>query len=262
MSLGNAESWPKILNLGKGAFWLLIVALAAVTITHRKSRLIAATATAFATTLYLWVTKPELWFITLCHLTIWPWLAVSIAQYNGKMAKAARTTLLALAGLYLLVSVVATTIQNTRISPDYSWKNYNRWIDCIEDVINRAPGPVTKKIWQPHVPDVLVELSKRQPTWDLTRTMDFENSEMLAWNLTKTLDAIIFSRHFKRPQNNGETPEYRGPERHEDRKLLADGVESPFGPWALNRFPKEQPGRWRSEICHIGPFWAEILTTY
>ena len=267
ISLGSPVSWPKFFNLAKVVFWLLLFLLfgrlvfsSALRVFKKDSAcgkefgLNLAAGIAVLGSLYLWFTKPEVWFITLVHLMLWPWVALAANQYL-KMPHHRVRHLLVLTAIYFFISLFATFAQQRNIPKSYSWSLYSSWIDCIQGAINKNNG---KKIWQPHVPDVLVELSEREPTWDLTRALDFSAEGHRAWELTYKVDAIILSNHFASVASNDSINVYEGPERESDRELLGNGVEVPFGPWVRDRFPVEQPGVWSNYICHYGPFWADL----
>ena len=54
----------------------------------------------------------------------------------------------------------------------------------------RAPGSAFR-VWDPTFPDITIELSRRHPTWELTRTNDFytRNGEAIAHG--KAVDAVV-----------------------------------------------------------------------
>jgi hypothetical protein len=253
ISHGSAASWPKFLNLGKGLFWalLLVMAVASARIlfgrarrseTPRARAAIAAGLVAVAASFHLWFTKPEVWFTTLIHLFVWPWAGALVLA----RARVGRRAVAGLAAAYAFVSLGATLVQARQAPASYSWESYRAWVDCIERAIGPGPG---KRVWQPHVPDVLIELVARDPTRDVTRTLDFPGREDLAEALVSRIDALIVSRHFAADES------YEGPERPRDREMLADGVEAPFGPWVRDRLSRAE---WRMTVCQRGPFWAEI----
>ena len=151
----------------------------------------------------------------------------------------------------------------------YSWRSYRAWVDCIETAASHAGvaqmgGP--PRIWQPHVPDVLVELSQRSDHYDLTRALDFEARRSLAEEYGRHADVLIFSRWFNLspgdplyvPPDSHDVLTYDGPERAADVTKMQDGVEVPFGPWALNELPKLEPGAYQAQVCQVGPFWADL----
>jgi hypothetical protein len=288
ISHGSAVSWPKFFNVGKGLFWLAIAVLlnrttliffvrgfkASGARDPEVTATIAPTLAAFvyfATTMALWFRKPEVWFITLCHFALLSWAVFQLA-FEAAFWKAAkrpypaapraRDGLLTLVGAYGVLAFLATVGQFVQIPTEYSWKTYDRWIDCIDRTITLSMPPELHdhplKIWQPHVPDALVELSARHPNADLTRALDFPEEEDLAWALAQSSDVILFSRHYPVPLQNGEVPVYEGPERPLDQAHLQDKVEVPFGTWGLDRLDQAQPGEWKRQVCQIGPFWGDI----
>jgi len=255
LSLGAAEPWPKSLNPAKAVFWLLVLALPAcgvflwaVKAGVRSSRwlpLFAGCLINLIAAFYLWLTKPEVWFITLCHTALWPLAAVAVACF-GKIPS--RITVV-LAMIFAALSLVATADQWRRIQDGYSWSRYGRWVDCIDGVLKAADA---KKIWQPHVPDVLVELSGRDKSYDLTRSLDFERQGRLARDFFHRVDAVVLSGHFRsdiddREPGMGVLRDISG----RDIERMGDGVEVPFGQWVLE-------ARWNVRICQSGPFWAAI----
>ena len=270
LSHGSAKDPPKFFNLAKGIYWILTLLLLAVSaqIAVRKNSPSAKTAPAFRTlafiaswfaaALYMWVDKQEVWFCALNHYAIWPWVGVLVA-FSGELALASRTrrTLIGLTAAYGVLSVLATFTQAVTTPPEYSWPTYTRWVDCIERGILGSRGGEAAVVWQPHVPDVLVELAVRHPRMDLTRALDFPARRDLAWQLTRRLDVLLHTTHFNLPKGTA-SPHYEGPMRDEDRRLLSREVEMPFGPDVLNRLPAEQPGAFTSQICQEGVFWAHL----
>ncbi len=260
LSLGSAAPWPKFFNVGKAVFWALIAgsAILGVAVVRRQQgqRLpvlarVGSAFVAFISAFFLWVDKPEAWFLTLSHLTFWPLLALLITELGIKDVE--RRIVVGVTALFVVVALVATVLQQQKIDPGYSWSKYREWVDCIEEAAGNYPG---QKVWQPGLPDVLVELSQRRPDWDFTRTMDFDDRVGLAWDLTSRLDAIIWSRHGV--VKEGEASLYRGEIRPQDREWLSNATEVPFGGWALERLPREQPNRWLMTVCQSGPFWAVV----
>jgi hypothetical protein len=222
---------------------------------------VLAAAIGFWASMYLWWTKPEVWFITLCHLFLWPWLALMVFQGLRKDSpRWINRVWVGGAGAFALISFFATLGHQVKLPSYYTWPVYQEWVGCIEKTIQRSTDKVSPKVWQPHVPDILVELSSRQPQWDLTRALDFLPLREQAWGFTEKADAIVLTRSFTvqlGPQ--GELPRYVGPERPSDIALFNDEVESPFGPWVIERLPPEQPGKWERHVCNIGPFFADVV---
>jgi hypothetical protein len=171
------------------------------------------------------------------------------------------------------LSLAATFVQQLETPYYYTWRNYTAWVDCIDTQVRLAEDlgkPI--RVWQTHVPDVLVALADRHPGigttaegYDFTRALDLEARIPEAEEYGRTTDILIFSRAFNLSRSDevatwgrSQTPPpavYDGTERPADRELMKDPVEVPFGPWALG-----DPGLHGRErhVCQVGPFWAEI----
>lgn len=265
---GSPAGAPKFFNVAKAIFWLGLLGLSAFTgftlIARRRElawRALAASLVAFASCFYLWATKAEVWFITLCHLTYWSWVAIALALIAGRAAltgqRWAPRLILGLAGFYAALSLLAAIGQARATSPGYSWPVYQAWVDCIEQAVAvPLDGKPGLKVWQPHVPDVLVELSRRRPDWYLTRALDFPAHMELALQAGKRMNSILFTRSFN-PQGGGKT--YAGPLREFDRDVMSRGVDTPFGPWALEELLDKDSVHWHARVCETGPFWAVVL---
>lgn len=267
IALGSAEHLPKFFNIYKFLFWGSIFALSFRIIkilTQKKatndSVLFLSCGAVFVSFLTLWTRKPEVWFITLIHFGFWTWLVVHFAEVQSTFIKTRFA--LGFFGIWLSLSVSTQAVQHSKTDSQYSRVQYNEWISCIHRTIARFAGAIGKrediKIWQPHVPDALVELQHREPKWDLTRALDFQKNIQTAWEYTFKVNAIILSRHFKAPSES-EAFSYKGNPRQSDLDLMKNGVEVPFGPWVLERFPKEHTEPNSISVCHYPPFWAGIV---
>ncbi|MGZ3698940.1 MAG: hypothetical protein ACXWP5_12475, partial [Bdellovibrionota bacterium] len=260
LSAGNAEDWPKFLNLGKAIYWALLLSMVwlwarrAARGPHDKGLVVLSAALAgVASSLWLWYTKQEVWFTTPCHTAIWTLAAASVVTApRGKISQA----IVALSGAFATVALIATFLQLQRTPKVYNWRTYNNWISCLDRAILKTPAGEHAKVWQPHVPDVLVELSERHPQMDLTRALDFMNKWDLAWEYSRRADAIVYTTYMTAPLRE-EQELYEGPERPEDRAKLDNPMGMPFGAEAAHRLPVEQPGKFMMTVCQVGPFWGE-----
>lgn len=267
ISHGSPVSWPKFFNVGKGFFWLeLLLCVLGTLIVTVKSRgirrpelaAIWGAALTFVVSYYLWMTKPEVWFITLCHLMIWPWAGtLALAAHQLWRPRAAVISVVGLAGAYAAISAFAHVAQDVAIPRNYDWATYTRWIDCIEQSFPAAPTRTALRIWQPHVPDVLIELEHRgrgkdgiKNRYDLTRALDFQSQQKLAVELAHRTDVVLLTRSMNRPLLD---PDYVGPPRAEDWTLMKDVVEVPFGPLITENARNRE-----MRICQVGPFWANV----
>jgi hypothetical protein len=238
-----------------------------------NSELVLVAGVAFWTSVYLWCMKPEIWFITLCHATLWPWVGLtwlwlqgqisptSPTQFAATIGTAASSILLGCTMIFAGVGLAAQVDLVRRMDPGYSWPVYEQWVDCVERTLfhaaHRQDGIL--KVWQPHVPDILVELSSRHPRWELTRTLDFESLRSRAHEYSKNLDAIVMSRFFNAQDlSQSRMNDYEGIERLEDRHWIENEWDQPFGPWIVGGLEREQPGQWQRHVCRVGPFFADI----
>lgn len=270
--LGSPVGTPKFFNLAKALFWALAISLTvrALVLARKPSGFVRLGASiAFWMGLYLWVSKPEVWYTAICHLTFWPWIALELALESREPQLRWRSLPWACAS-FAALSFLATLGQQLEIPPYYSWANYHGWVDCIEKSTELASesGAHRVRIWQPHYPDALVELSDRHRDYDLTRTLDFEARKPLALEFARGADILLFTRFYNLSRADehatfgasGDAPAYSGPERPEDLRLLSENdVESPFGPWAAEELEISEPGARKRSVCQVGPFWAEIF---
>jgi hypothetical protein len=265
---GSPDGSPKFFNLAKGLFWLLLVILNICLIqncfprranSEKKSVLLPTlslgTAVTFWASFYLWCTKAEVWFVALCHLTFWPWVGSTLLDLAVRKKTKAFSFILQGAAAYAGLSLLATWVQNSRIQPEYNWSTYQSWVSCLDRQIQSGISHPSPKIWQPYLPDVLVEFSSRRPSYDLTRALDFSEHSDRAWNFTKKIDVLLLTTYFNHPPG-APSPHYEGPPRPDDQNIQKD---VPFGKLALNQLPLEQPGQWTTQICQEGPFWAAVL---
>ena len=183
-------------------------------------------------------------------MTLWPWVGVVLLKDVGDQRF--KKGFMALTAGYALFSVAANLSQQLKIQPVYSWSNDPRWVDCIDSVVTKTAVKGPPKVWQPHIPDILVELSSRHPEWDLTRTMDFESEKDKARKFTQVADVIVMSRFFNL-EGDFNSWNYQGPERQQDMELVSQEIDQPFGPLILS-----QGGQWNRQICRVGPFFANI----
>lgn len=264
LTAGSPVGQPKFYSLGKGLFFLLWFLLgfrlAAATLRREPAlRLHWAAAVAFAISLAMWCDKPEIWFVTPCHLTLWTWVAASLIQ--APQARLNRW-IAGFSGAYAIVALLATVSEQVKTPEIYDWSNYHQWISCVDQVIHTAPAASEPelgrglRVWQPHVPDTLSELLLLDPRLDVTRSLDFPGLQDHAWANVARMDAVIFSAYFV-PPVDALVP-YQGPPRPHDLEVLSNEQATPFGPRAVSSLETDDPGQFRTEVCSFGPFWATI----
>lgn len=251
--LGNPLPNPGFLDLGKGIFWMLLPVcvvrnLFLIPKGDSGSGVRLAAVAAVATTFYLWMVKPEIWFTVLVHVSFWPLLVLSIPE--RKTTRTATRVAFSMAGfaalLILLVveiGVAAEQWQKTR--SHYSWGAYHNWVSCIDQTIADRTY-----VWQPHWPDVLVELGGREPQREYFRAVDFKNIDLLLEKHVQNCEVIIHSLYFPLHEDAG-TGSYQGNPRELDLYYLTEQVPFP-------RFSALFLDEWQLKICHQGPFWAAV----
>jgi hypothetical protein len=234
--------------------------------TQHQSRHLAilwAAAAGFWISFYLWCTKPEVWFITLCHVSLWSWMGyawvylIRNQDEAQKELKIFSLLFIGIPGSFSLIAFAATLAQQLSIPSNYSWSVYQDWVSCIERTIHSNRKEDSISLWQTHVPDVLVELSKRQPQWDLTRALDFEAFRGRAWSYSEKVDVILFTRFFYDSKQPQALP-YEGPERPKDLQWLTSEADLPFSSWRFEQFLKEHPQQRQMFVCYYGPFFADL----
>lgn len=250
--LGNPLPNPKFLDWGKGIFWVLLLVcvgrnLYLVARRDSEARVRLAATTAVATTLYLWVTKAEIWFTTLIHMSFWPLLVLSVPRPKTPVTRRgfemAGIVVLA-AFLVIQVGVAAGQWRKTR--SHYSWGTYRDWVNCIDQAI----GDRTR-VWQPHWPDVLVELASDEPRRQYFRAADFRNIDPLLEKHVQDCEAIIHSLYLPFGEAAGRRF-YQGRPQELDLYYLREQVPFPqFSALYLQ-------GEWQLQVCHQGPFWAAV----
>jgi hypothetical protein len=108
-------------------------------------------------------------------------------------------------------------------------------------------------VWQPHVPDALVELAGRAPDRHYTRTDDFPGTEELAKAHAASVGAIIHST-YSADLSSKPDQDYEGPARPEDLIRLD---QDPWIPFKIHAARPGKPG-WSMRTCAVGPFWAVV----
>lgn len=151
--------------------------------------------------LYLWHTKAEVWFTHFVHLAFWCWtlLVIHDLRANERLKRVA-TLIPAIIGLLFLYGQIGQTLR-LEATNTWHWRNYDEWIDCIdrflvEEHVKRG-RPIVFRVWDPTFPDITIELSRRHPEWDFTRTNDFHQRRDLAVRHGHDVDAMVVTEIFR-----------------------------------------------------------------
>ena len=219
-AMGSPVPWPDSLSWASAIYWALIFAalgalvygLAQAALEHFGKQEQRSTGPSLVPSAawvlgaaWLWDTKPEVWFTYYLHEALITFAGIAALGARLKVP-AGRTDRLrwALSGAAVLGALGLTGIfagADTSIlkeiseDPSWRWNTYRAFVDCIDDrlidVEQGKPPGTTFSVWDPTFPDVTVELSRRHPNWDLTRTNDFYTRNNLAILHGKTVDAVV-----------------------------------------------------------------------
>ncbi|MBC7385312.1 MAG: hypothetical protein H7301_03995 [Cryobacterium sp.] len=224
--MGSPEPWPHVL---KNAFLFCVLALpllvgtAARIIQKTKNdhpqarsrvRTLTASFTWLLSALYLWHTKAEVWFTGYFHLAYWLFallvlheISKSPVTFPGqKLSKLFSVFPLLLGGLFFYETVA----QAARLSadPTWRWDTYGEWVNCVDRFLvqehRRKGAPEKFRVWGPTFPDILIELSRKHPKWEFTRTNDFTSRSDLALAHGKEVDAVVVTEFYRHDQRTSE----------------------------------------------------------
>jgi hypothetical protein len=147
---------------------------------------------------WLWHSKPEVWFIYFLHLSCLAWCMVILRERDllglPGFSRAVQAALILLTVIHMLTSLVHARWLGS--DPTWSWSSYRSWIDCIDRKLTEHASSVGKlddtyQLWAPSFPDILVELTPRHPKWNLTRTNDYHHRTSHALTHAEKVDAIV-----------------------------------------------------------------------
>ena len=250
MELGNPVSFPKFFNLAKIITWVMIAfgicrGLERAWQDPRVRPTALASVAALCGTFYLWMTKPETWFTAMIHLALWVLFVFALSGVSLRLKQIWTFVL----SLLLVLHVGVAVVQWRGAVGHYSWDRYESWVDCIDSTIGSRT-----KIWQPHWPDVLVQLAGKNPDRDYTRAVDFQNIDALIDKHALSREVIIHSLFLPLDLPMSRI-EFRGAPRSEDLYYLTDYPWMPFKQYsAANPIMKG----WSLHMCQRGPFWAAV----
>lgn len=169
--------------------------------TSRKGTTLLGALTWFCSSLYLWHTKAEVWFTHFIHVSFWCWTLLLIhgLRPSGRL-RAIATAFPAIIGLLFLYGQIGQTVR-LESTKTWHWRNYDRWIECIDSYLveehAKRGSPKKFRVWDPTFPDITIELSRRHPDWEFTRTNDFRLRWDAAVQHGYDVDAMIITEVFR-----------------------------------------------------------------
>jgi hypothetical protein len=273
--MGNPEPWGPSIHVAAVCVWILMFAAAvfglgvplvrqALAFRQGLSRndtpnLIPAGAWVLGS-VWLWYNKPEVWFNFFLHLSVWTFAGLALLsawRMRGRLRIPALASLLALilamTGIFAQLDVAQAIHMGA--SPSWHWETYREYVDCIDQhlvTLEKRLHPLTPfRVWCPTFPDITIELSRRHPKWELTRTNDFWDRADLAVQHGRDVEAVVVTESLTRSERNIDAKASDYPT-----------INSAWMTWDahfLNRLWKE-PG-WKSEryLCQRGRWQAFIF---
>ncbi|MCM2279276.1 MAG: hypothetical protein NDJ89_14470 [Oligoflexia bacterium] len=243
-SMGSPVPWPSAVRWAAVVLWFLIFAatllglgLPLVRAALRARSRVPGEASGELTLVpaagwvlgscWLWHSKPEVWFIYYIHLSLWCFIGVALLQawrgraLPGRRASLSRASLAALGlatvfltGIYGYTAV--SQAQELSRGESWRWRTYYRLIDCIDEQLvaleARLGHPRPFRVWDPTFPDVTIELSRRHPEWEFTRTNDFWERRELALRHGEEVEAVVVPETLSHAERFISAPASRHPE--------------------------------------------------
>jgi len=288
-SYGSPESWPGVMTATSIMLWIAIIAALAWSVVVglgftmlaygrlfgwlKKtpslggwSRLTPAAAWVLGA-VWLWDSKPEVWFIYYIHIATWCFVGIAgLALWNHKQHLGSRVALAFLATLTIASTGIfayvdfsqAIRLGNTKT---WNWTTYRDYVDCVDQRLSalerdlRAKGikrPDEKfSAWFPTFPDITVQLSLRHPDWDLTRTNDFWERAHLAVAHGHAVDAVVVTEMLHAIERELSAPASQYPE------IIS--VWMTWREYFLNRLWNEPGWKPNRYICQRGRWQAFLF---
>jgi hypothetical protein len=209
-SMGAPEPFPNNIVIISAVIWAIMLSALGALVVLPSWRLhknkvpsqydwaVLAGGTWVLSAMVLWDRKPEVWFVSYTHMAVWVFMGFVALWFskhpnNKAWLWAASGVTTAVVAFFLFVNVG----QWIRIGsdPTWTWSSYHALVDCVdrrltEIASRRPPGSPPPQFWNPTFPDITIELSRRHPDWDLTRTNDFFSRNALAIEHGKKVDAV------------------------------------------------------------------------
>ncbi len=236
-SMGSPEPWHPIVYQASILVWLLLLIAMGLGINdfintikkkHRHDSLAPAAAWILSSC-WLWNSKPEVWFTYYIHISLLCFLTLALLRaFNNSKSPTVSTaalkgtlSLLGL-GLVLCFSVIdSDQLSKMSRSPSWRWETYGDFVDCVDKRLTElettlqtttAPAPKPFRVWCPTFPDITIELSRRHPDWELTRTNDFWERVPLALQHGRDVEAVVVTESINPAERLISSPASEHPE--------------------------------------------------
>ncbi|MEO5971471.1 MAG: hypothetical protein ABIQ95_16220 [Bdellovibrionia bacterium] len=266
-NLGSPEKWPDMTGWASVGMWLLIISAYVSTLLSlmsiaRNKKVAISIIPAFGWIIgaaWIWHSKPEVWFVYYLHVATWFFVGIAALKF-WKFRNSIRIPILgllfsttaAITSIFLYVDVdQAVRLEKTE---SWHWSTYYDFVNCIDKKLTELH---TKKglnqpfsVWDPTFPDVTIELSRKHPTWELTRTNDFISRSGLAVQHGRDVDAVVVTEIFQETERSisavaEDVPHLQSEWMHFRPYFLNVLWSSPG--WKPNRYVCQR-GRWQAFI--------------
>jgi hypothetical protein len=267
-ALGSPEPWPDSVKFASVVLWMMIGIAVLVSLWEiwelrlKKRPFLLPSATWVFSAIWLWHTKPEVWFVYYIHIAVLTFAGLTLLRL-WQLNETQKSGLAqgCLAGWTILISAVVGVTgfvdvsQAARLgsSVSWHWDTYQNFVDCIDTRLSKLEkdlgSPKPFRVWDPTFPDVTVELSRRHPDWDLTRTNDFAERWPLGIQHGHVVEAVVVPETLNWQERNVSAP------------LNQIGAQSVWMNWKgyflnqLNTEPGWKPNRY---YCQRGRWQAFI----
>ncbi|HUP57088.1 MAG TPA: hypothetical protein VM598_06525 [Bdellovibrionota bacterium] len=205
--MGSPEGWSDEIRYASMALWLaifgaacLIFAIPILRVARRQSfrsqdwPLLAGAAWVIAAAA-LWDRKPEVWFVYYIHLALWGFVGILLLHLSRLRVRWPLGSLGAATAAIALLFLQLDVRQALQLAEDRSWRwgSYHSFVDCVDERLKEIEAKKGRplEVWCPTFPDITIELSRRHPGWDLTRTNDFHARVPLALEHGSKVDAVV-----------------------------------------------------------------------
>lgn len=206
-SMGSPAPWHPALIYTGITFGLLTVASVVslgLFATKRKGNTLVVSAAWFLSAIWLWHTKPEVWFVHYMHVAGWTLAGFLLLEAHRSSARLKGINWVYSTGLLIALATVVVfewtdyhQLQALTQRGSYSWSRstYADFVDCISTRLKtyeaKLGNPRPFRVWAPTFPDITIELSLRHPDWEFTRTNDFASRDALAIEHAKRVEAVV-----------------------------------------------------------------------
>jgi hypothetical protein len=113
------------------------------------------------------------------------------------------------AAAFLIVVFLGVNLKQAKdlsSTQSWHWKTYYDFVDCVDQRLSLFEKEMNLttpfEVWFPTFPDVTIELSRRHPNWEFSRTNDFWDRRNLAIQHGQNVHAVIVTEAINPTERN------------------------------------------------------------